>query len=245
MVQGVINVPKGEEPEGIHIYNNTSEQGAVTDASGAFSLPVAERDRLLITSIQYQSFTVVVSAKAMDAGMLKIYLNPYINKLDEVLLSPYSLTGDLEKDAQSIEVVAVPNIDLSFDADADFAPDRFSRIQGNAAQEALGYGHMRYGLNVGALVGVLVNAIFPKKEKTPATNPFQTEISTIRRLQEKYNVAYYHDTFGIPTDRVDDFIYFAEENAVTKDMLLPANEIELLETLFQQSALYKARIKDE
>lgn len=245
VVEGKVIVPKEEEPEGIHVYNITSEKGTVTDASGGFSMAVAEQDRLQITSIQYQSFTVVVSSKAIAEGILKVYLNPYINTLDEVLLSPYGLTGDLERDAQSIEVFATPEIELSFDADADFAPDRFSRIEGNAAQEALGYGNMKHGLNIKGLIDLLANAIFPKKKKPAYVDPFKEEVTTIQRLQEKYSVAFYAETFGIPTEKVDDFIYFAEENAITPSMLTPENEIKLLETLLQQSELYKARQKDD
>ncbi|MDX1463182.1 MAG: hypothetical protein R3359_09005 [Marinirhabdus sp.] len=244
-IQGKIIVPKGEEAEGIHIYNVTSERGTVTDTSGVFSIAVMEQDRLQITSIQYKSFTVVVSKKALDENLIKIYLNPFINTLDEVLLSSHNLTGDLERDAQNIGVIAVPEIELSFDADADFAPDRFSRIEGNVAEEALGYGRMQNGLNGAALIGLLVKALFPKKPKTPRVDPFQEGISIIGMLQEKYTVAFYAETFDIPTERVDDFIYFAAERNVTPGMLHPDNEIELLETLFELSDVYKSRVTDE
>jgi len=249
VVAGKIFVPKNEEPEGIHIYNITSEKGTVTDVTGAFSMAVAEQDRLQITSIQYQSFTVVVSSKSITEGILKIYLNPFVNKLDEVLLSPYSLTGDLERDAQSIEVFATPKIELSFDADADFAPDRLSRVEGNAAQEALGYGRMQNGVNFVSIIAVLAKLILPKKKSKAPIPQFGNMISENRfvvlALQEKYTSTYYAENFGIPAEKVDDFIYFAKENAVTPAMLKPENEIELLETLFQQSELYKARINDE
>lgn len=246
-VKGVMVASSDEALEGIHVYNITSEKGTVTNEEGAFSINVASQDRLQITSIQYQSFTVVVTAAAIAEGTLKIYLNPYINTLDEVLLSPYNLTGDLEADAQRMEVVAVPDIELSYDADADFAPDRFSRIQGNAAQEALGYGNMANGLNIKGLVELLIKVIFPKKKKQPiqSVDPLEESLGMVRKLQTKYSGTYYTETFGIPAEKVDDFIYFAKENAVTKNMLEPGNEMELLKTLFEQSERYKARSNNE
>ena len=56
---------------------------------------------------------------------------------------------------------------------------------------------------------------------------------------------YYSKTFDIPIEKVDDFIYFVQGNAVTPSMLKPENELELLETLFQQSELYKKRTKGQ
>ena len=64
-------------------------------------------------------------------------------------------------------------------------------------------------------------------------------------MQQRFSAQYYAHTFGIPIEKVDDFIYFAQENAVTPEMLKEENEIELLATLFQQSEVYKERIKVE
>ncbi|QIE60464.1 hypothetical protein G5B37_13090 [Rasiella rasia] len=239
-VRGEVSVPKGEEKDQISIYNESSRRGTVTDDQGKFELEVAAQDRILITALQFQSYTVVVTESVIENKLMKIYLNPYVNKLDVVILRNQNLTGDLEYDAKNTEVIAVPNVELSFDADADFAPDRFSRVEGNAAQEALGYGTLQNGVNFVSIIGVLAKALFPKKKSEPY-KPQLKETEMVKLLQDKYSAAYYSETFSIPLDRVDDFIYFAGENAITTNMLKPENEVELLETLFIQSELYKAR----
>ena len=134
---------------------------------------------------------------------------------------------------------------MDFDADADFAPDRFSRMQGNAALEALGYNTMTNGLNIKAVIDLLGNVISPNNKKKTYAAPSLKQEEIILQLQEKYTASFYSETFGISLERVDAFIYFAEENAVTPKLLKPENEIRLLEVLFEQSVLYKKRISDE
>jgi hypothetical protein len=53
------------------------------------------------------------------------------------------------------------------------------------------------------------------------------------------------ETFGIPDEQVNDFIYFTEENGIDKNLLISENEIQLLEFLHRQSELYKARVVED
>jgi hypothetical protein len=243
-VLGEIVVAEGEDKEGVSIYNQSSQKGTVSDAEGDFRLEVATGDRIVITALQFQSFKRVVDESTLKKKIMKIYLNPYVNKLDEVFLSNTSLTGVLNIDARDIEVVAVPNIELSFGVDANFAPDRFSRIDGNVAEEALGYGNMTNGINVNEIFGLLQKIIFPRKENQPYVDPFREEHSLVKALQAKYDTNFYSETFEIPVERVDDFIYFAGENGVKPSMIKPENEMELLAVLFEQSVFYKATWND-
>mgnify|MGYP003709624645 CR=1 FL=1 len=106
---------------------------------------------------------------------------------------------------------------------------------------------MQNGLNIKGLVELLIRVIFPKKKKNPIAyvDPLTESLGVIKELQTRYPDNFYTETFGIPAEKVDDFIYFAKDNAVTKQLVEPGNEMELLETLFQQSERYKAETKNE
>ncbi|MAM27761.1 MAG: hypothetical protein CMC13_01965 [Flavobacteriaceae bacterium] len=244
-VAGEVIVTKDEDKELVSIYNASSEKGVATNAEGKFTIEVALNDRVVITALQFQSFTVIVDEEVLKNKRMKIYLNPYVNKLDEVFLSSYNLTGFVGIDAKNIDVIATPDIKLSFDVDADFAPDRFSRIEGNVAQEALGYNTLSNGVNITGLIELLAKAIFPKKDKSTYVDPFLEEMNVVKQLQEKYPADFYAETYGLPLDSVDDFLHFADVNAVTSQMLQPENELKLLQMLLQQSVIYKERyLKD-
>ena len=89
----------------------------------------------------------------------------------------------------------------------------------------------------------LIQLFLPKRKRSVQ------ELVNLRRdlanvLLERYTHDYFVETFGIPFDQVNDFVFFTEENGLTASMLKPANEIELLAYLFEQSETYKKRLAD-
>jgi uncharacterized protein (DUF433 family) len=248
LVQGEVAVPQGDDREQISLYNISSQKGTATDAEGKFTLEVAQNDRVLITAIQFQSFTVAIDKGVIDKKMMRIYLNPSINQLDEVVVSPYDLSGNIIVDVNRINVYDTPNYDLSYETmnyDYKFTQDRQSSIETNAAEDALNNGGLQNGANFISVLGLLASAIFPKKDKTTPKVTLNNGQVLVTALQQRYSAQYYAETFDIPAEKVDAFIYFAEENAIEPYMLKPENEIKLLEVLFEQSKLYKARLTNE
>ncbi len=248
LVEGEIIVPKGDEREQISVYNVSSQKGTATDAEGKFTLEVGKNDRVQITALQFQSFTVVIDAGVVDKKFMRIYMNPAVNQLAEVVVSPYDLSGNIRVDVNRIQVYEAPDYDLSYKTinyDYEFTQDRLSSIEGNVADEALNSHRLQNGANFISIFGLLANAIFPKKDKSTPKETLNNGQVLVTALQQRYSTQYYAETFGIPAENVDAFIYFAEENAVKPYMLKSENEIELLEVLFEQSILYKERLGDE
>lgn len=248
VVEGEIIVPKGDERDQISVYNVSSQKGTATDAAGKFTLEVGKNDRVLVTALQFQSFTVVIDEGVTAKKFMRIYMNPAINQLAEVVVSPYDLSGNIRVDVNRINVYVAPNYDLSYKTinyDYEFTQDRQSSIEGNVAEDALTNGSLQNGANFMSVLGLLASAIFPKKEKSTPKQTLNNGQVLVTALQQRYSPAYYAETFGIPAENVDAFIYFAEENAIQPYMLKPENEIELLEVLFEQSLVYKARLNNE
>lgn len=241
VVQGRISAPVGEDVEGINIYNISSQEGTVTDKEGDFTIAVGINDRVQITALQFQSFTVIVDEGVMDVRSMNIYLNPAVNQLEEVIVRPYDLSGNIVADVRRIQTSVIsPDWDLSYSTlefDYQFSPDAQTGVQGNAAEQALGFTNVREGANVLGLVGLL----FPKKKRSEKQVVTDKEVITTS-LRQRYSNAYITRTFGIPEDKVNDFIYFTEDNGIDKSLLSSENEIELLEFLHRQSELYKAQV---
>ena len=241
-VSGKITAPQGEDVEGISVYNISTQKGAVTDVTGAFKLKVAEFDHVQITALQFKSFKVVVTIADIRLKELRVYLNPNVNQLDPVTISQHNLSGYLDIDTKNIKTsVFTQELDLSYETlefGYGFENDGQSPVTGNAAEDALGVNSVPV-----ASVDVikLMELFFPRKKRSTQ------EIVTSRKdlaeaLLKLYNHDYFVQTFGIPFDKVNDFIYFTEENGLRSSMLKPGEEIELLAYLFEQSETYKKRL---
>ena len=86
IISGKVTAPKGEDIEGITIYNVSSQKGTVTSPEGIFALKVAENDRVSVTALQFSTFIVIVDKGVIDNKRMGIYLNPVVNQLEEVIV---------------------------------------------------------------------------------------------------------------------------------------------------------------
>ncbi len=99
--------------EGITITNKTINRYVVSDKEGAFSLHAREKDTLVFSSMNYTSKMIVLNASDFKMKVLRIKLESHITELEEVIINPNSLTGDLAKDSKNIKVTQInPNINM-------------------------------------------------------------------------------------------------------------------------------------
>lgn len=242
-VSGKIHVPKDEDPEGISIYNISSQKGTITEADGSFTIDVAENDRLQIFALQYQTFIVVVDKGIIEKKIMNIYVNPAITQLQEVVVRPYDLSGNIKADVEKIPTYAVnKDWNMSYKAmeyEHGFIRDEATAIEGNAAEEALNSRFLQNGLNIVNILGGVGQLLFPKGKELSKVEKERNNQLISNNIQQRFSREFIKDNFDIPTEKAFDFLFYAQENGLDKDMLKPNNEMELMEFLYKKSKEYK------
>ncbi len=245
MVKGKIHVPSGEDSEGISVYNISSQKGTITEADGSFNIEVAENDRVQIFALQYQTFTVVVDKGIVEKKQMNIVMNPAINQLDEVVVRPYDLSGNIRADVKKIPTYyASEDWDLSYKAleyGYGFERDPQSAIEGNAAEEALNSHYLKHGVDVIAILGGVSRLLFPKGKKISLVEKSQANQLVSNNMQQRFSRVFIEDNFNIPEEKAVDFLYFAQEHGLDQDLLKPENEMRLMQFLKEKSKEYKER----
>ncbi len=244
-VSGKIHVPQGEDAEGISVYNISSQKGTITNADGSFEIEIAENDRVQITALQYQSFTVIVDRGIVNRKLMNIFLNPAVNQLEEVVVRPYDLSGNINVDVKKIPTYNVTkDWDLSYENleyGYTFVPDDKTAISGNAAEEALHSTSLKDGANVLAILGGVAQLLFPNGKKISIVEQQESQSLLSNNIQQRFSKDFIAANFDIPEDKAVDFLFFAQENGLDQDLLKPENEMQLMEFLFKKSKEYKER----
>lgn len=246
LVNGKITAPQGESVEGINIYNVSSQQGTVTDKEGLFSIEVAKNDRVQVTSIQYQSFTIIIDEGIISSKSMKVYLNPAVNQLAEVIVRPYDLTGNIRVDVGKIKTVDLDTewaLDYkAWEFEYGFVDDGQTSIRGNVAEDVYYNSQNQTGANILGGVGLLARLIFgkPDKRKTPKTEEEKLALAT--NLTQRFSPKYIESFFGIPESRAADFINFLEDKGIETSLLKSENELELLDFMFARAAAFKKQM---
>lgn len=239
IISGKVTAPQNEDIEGITIYNISSQKGTVTSPEGIFELMVAENDRVSITALQFSTFIVIVDEGVIDNKKMGIYLNPVVNQLEEVIVRPYDLLGNVTADVNKIKTAnVVPQWDLSYESlefEFEFSDDQYTSVKGNKAAEAYFNGQQQNALDFVGLAGLL----FPNKKKKTIKDINEDKNYITRSLRQRFSNSYLSSTFGIEEEQANEFIYYVEENGMEVSWLKEENEIRLLDFMYQKSVAYK------
>lgn len=230
MVNGKINVPIGDEPEGITIINTTTNRGAVSDAEGDFTIAVAIGDVIKFSALQFQEFSIIVDRNVIESRQLNVFVSESATELPEVVISSVDLSGNVRVDVNRIPDSAanIPELtpEAVYNASLELKPGELSTPENAAMPDRF----MEYGLNFANIF----RAIISSRETGDAD--FEPLPAQIREL---YDDEFFREHLNIERARINDFILYAEDNGLTKKMLKEGNELELIEFLILQSKEFK------
>ena len=88
---------------GIHVINADRGLAEITDINGFFQISVAVGERLVFSGVQYKKRELLISAEIFALDGIKVYLETFVNELDEVVeVKPHQLSGSLSSDISSV-----------------------------------------------------------------------------------------------------------------------------------------------
>ncbi|MBT8244068.1 MAG: hypothetical protein HKP48_10865 [Winogradskyella sp.] len=230
-INGRINIETNEK-EGITVYNQSSKNGVTTDENGIFRIEVAENDVLEFGALQFKDFTIVIDERIIKSRQVSVRLVEDINKLDEVIVLPYDLSGNLSVDTEAVRTY---NVEMSqvFKGEEDFDDYKFSADNKTKIDDPLlDENRFRNGLNM-----VNIFRLFVKPKDKPKTKAEELQ-ELISPIEERYNTKFLKENFKIPTDLAEAFIDFVEDKGYEKELLNRKNEIYLIQFLQKQSQLF-------
>lgn len=221
--------------EGVTVFNTTSNKGTITDKEGKFNILATLNDKLSISALQFEKFEITITQEIIDSKEMTVVLVEEINKLPEVIILPYGLTGNVSVDIARAKTVN-PNLDaLYFGLDNldkfDFSDDYLSGVRNTAMSDNTLY----YTADAVKIIGLLVKPLFNSKKKKQAA-----ELASDRDIVEKYSPEYLMDKLNIPIRQMMEFIYFVEDSGLDKTLLEDGRELQFLDYIIKKSKEFQA-----
>ena len=233
------------EVENLTVYNITSNVGAITDVDGKFSINARATDTLFIQGLSYESKRYVLTDKDFWLPVLEIKLHVKITELNEIIITPYTLTGNLNEDTKRIQVYGEGFAKI--DAKVVKYYDDDIRL-GTPENTAMPNVFAPTGVNLLGIVVGIANLVGIKGN--PKSNSERVfEERRIRDLQsksfsehmlERFSHNFFVETLKIKNEDIPLFMSFAELNVYELSPLLKAeNELKLIEYLINKSEEFK------
>jgi hypothetical protein len=230
-----------KDKEGVTVYNTSSNNGTLTDENGEFELAVTLNDIVEFGALQFKDFKVTITNGILTSKRLTVILVEEVNKLDEVVILPFGLTGSLNADLENVRTynVSLDYVyfglnhieDFEFSADYKTEADNLAFNESNPTVDNMLNIVNLAGFIVGQVVDMDTDGKETKLEKAIPKTRFQKAL-------DKYSVNYIHVNFNIPLDQVEAFTDYIEEKGVDEELLQENKELQFLERLTQLSKSY-------
>lgn len=228
--------------EGITITNKTTKRYSVSDNEGNFSLHARQKDTLIFSSMNYTSRMVVLNSSDFKMKVLRIKLESHITELDEVIINPNSLTGDLGKDNKNIKVTQLNSGINKKDALAqEFEADLQTSVKNTSMR---GPGHVETLYQPDLIKIVQMFGLFKGKKRDKKIEYASTKIFP-EAVQEKLSESFFLDTLKLKKDQIGLFLAFCENDPKAQGLLAANKEFELVDFLISKKTEYIKSLEDK
>lgn len=216
--------------EGVTVFNLSSNKGTITNKEGKFAISVSLNDKVEISALQFEKFLITISKEILDAKSMTVFLVESINKLDEILILPYGLSGNLNTDVNSTKTFN-PNLDAIYFGlenmnQFEFADDYKSDV----VNTTMTPDHFKYGADFVQIIGGLLKPIFKKSKQEKDQKLVATET-----FRSKYSTEYLLKRLDIPKEDISFFVDYVENNGIDPKLLEKGNEFMFIDFLIKES----------
>ena len=232
--------------ENITVFNVSSNIGAVTNEVGIFYIKAKETDTLYFQGLSFVSQKYILTKKDFYVDELEIQLNIKINELNEVIVTPNTLTGNLEIDVNKIKVYGdFMEIDMNvvkhYNDDKFYKNPKVTTTPDHFAPGGSTIDFKVIGKAIGKLFGIKGDPKKNVKEVLKERRLREVQAKSFsEHIKERYSNHFFTSTLKIKNEYIAAFLAYAELSSVELvEFLKPENELKLLEYLILKGAEYK------
>ena len=233
------------EVENITVFNVSSNIGAITDVDGEFSIQARVKDTLYFQGLSFVSQVYVLNEKDFWIEELEIRLQVKVNELNEVVVTPSTLSGNLEEDTKKIKVYTLAPVDINvvkYYEDARFSDkNKVSTSPDHFAPNGSNFDFKAMGKEVGKLLGIKGNkeknalAVFEERKLKEVQS-----ISFADHMRSRFSYHFFVSSLEIKNDAISSFLAFAEmPSKELVNYLKAENELQLIEYLMSKATAFK------
>jgi hypothetical protein len=225
-LEGIVYNDNSYSIQGVHVLNITSNEATITDSDGNFKIFVNLNDELIFSAIQFKRKKIIIDKDVFDSLSITIYLEEFVNELDEVILNSSRLSGSLMNDLQNSGIVDNINFD-------DLGIPGFTGIR---KEDIPSNSQLTKELLLAPLTGALdvermynwISGYYKEKRKE---REYKNDYNLIDRIINFYGLRFFIDEFGLNEDNIHEFVTSAYQNYPLEENFKSGNYSQVIEYL--------------
>ena len=232
--------------ENITVFNISSNTTSITNIDGKFSIKARETDTLFFQSLAFVSKKYVLTQNDFWVDDLEIRLDVKINELDEVVVSPSTLTGILKEDTKKIKVYGLNMSSVDVGEKRQYSDSSFDRTPNSVmpSQFAPNGSSIDIKMILVGVAGLLGIKGDPKRNSRKVyESRWKNEVSSMSfsdHLYHRFSHNFFVNNLKLKNEEIATFIAFAEPGIDQLAQFLKSeNELQFVEYLLQKVEEFK------
>ena len=165
---------------------------------------------------------------------MTIKINDEINTLDEVIVRPYDLEGNIEVDAKKVKTTFYQapeseSVINQYEGDQPYVGSQTLSEMVNTEQRLI-----KNGLNIANIFRAILSS---REVKEDHKLPEDVDVM----VRKMYKDSFFKENLDIDEGQINNFIFFVEDKGLTQNMLQKGNELDLIEFLMKKSEEFKSQ----
>jgi hypothetical protein len=212
--------------DNILITNKSANIAAVSKKDGTFQIFVRVKDTLVFSGLNFPRQSLILNESDLKFKVLKIKIESRATNLDEVIINPKALSGDLTRDSKNIKLTTVkPNLDNStamatlYEADTQTAPDN---------KLMAGYLDDTYMTDFVAIGKKLIRSV----RRSEAQKNRDMNISEFSvKVKNRFSDDFFRNTMKMNEAETTEFLIFCNNDSKANEKFANGNDFELINFL--------------
>ena len=176
----------------IYVINLQTEDSALTEDNGYFTIPAREGDSLMFTSTQFKGLKLAISAQDVSKDLLLVKMEPVMNPLQEVQVFQY-------KNINAVSLGIIPKGQRTYTP----AERKLKTATSTDAQ---------IGLDTKVTLDPLFNLLSGRTAELRKNLIIERKTFLLEKIESMFEKEYFTEKLKIPEEHVKGFQYYIVEN---------------------------------
>ena len=196
---------------GIHVINADRGLAEITDINGFFQISVAVGERLVFSGVQYKKRELLISEEIFALDGIKVYLEAFVNELDEVIVKPHQLSGSLSSDISSVPKK------INFD-DVGIPGYKGVRKEKIVSAQNLILSTLLLPISGGINVDALYKHLSGYYKKLKKRRKLDAKFEAVFQVIRFYGLYFFLENYALEEEEIYDFVLGCAENTALIDL---------------------------
>lgn len=224
--------------ENILITNKTANLNVVSGKDGNFQILVRVKDTLVFSGMNVPSQKLILNEADLKLNLLTVKIEMRANVLDEVVINPNALTGNLKEDSDNIKITQInPKIDNAKEISKLYMGDEKTSPENKLMP---GYLDGTYMMDFKALGGKFINLIRNKDRFNSKKE--NKKFATV--VKNRFSEDFFKNNFKLDKAQTTAFLAYCEKDSRSLSYTEAGKDFELIDFLYQKNEEFKMLKKE-